>query len=139
MRALLGGIALLALSGAGIGTCDMPAPTPAPAPAPSAQPNALPCLPVVSGCGCAYQCGRAMKKTDVGWMISHDLQDSRLDEAEVARWCFDALGRGAPSAVAPANATRCLDVFYDRSACGGECIPRTEFLSCRDTGVRCAR
>jgi hypothetical protein len=98
------------------------------------------CHPIVSGCGCAYQCARGLRVIRQGrWQVIHDDQDSRTDEATLEHWCFDDAGHGYPARGAPANAKRCLDVFHDGTGCGGECIPTTEYLGCHATGDRCAR
>ena len=97
------------------------------------------CLPLVSGCGCASVCALTMHTRDGGvHEVSHDLQDSRLDRATVARWCFDADGRGSPAERASATERNCIEVFFDGSPCGGECIPRADLLRCTLTEGRCA-
>jgi hypothetical protein len=95
------------------------------------------CLPVVSGCGCAYVCGTSMRRNDDGsYEIVHDRLDSTTVTADVQQWCFDAAGHGSPAP--PTGGTGCRDVFYDRSACGGECIPTTQYLACYvDNEGRC--
>lgn len=115
-------------------------PTPPAPPTPPPPPASTPtCHPIVSGCGCAYQCATGVHETSPGhWQVVHDLQDSRLDDAEIQRWCFDATGLGSPAAGPAANATRCLDVFFDGTPCGGECIPTTAYLGCHAVGDRCA-
>jgi len=94
---------------------------------------------VVSGCGCAYACGESIRVNDDGTHeVVHDLQDSATTTSTVERWCFDAAGHGNPQeANAPAGAT-CLDIFYDRTPCGGECIPSTRYMSCRSEGGSCS-
>lgn len=91
------------------------------------------CLPVVSGCGCAYVCGTSVGRNDDGtYGVVHDFLDSMIITARVARWCFDAGGVGRPAAEGQAEAGfRCLDVFEESRVCGGECVPTTEYLSCR--------
>jgi hypothetical protein len=97
------------------------------------------CHPMVSGCGCAYQCAYGLRLTHEGsWEVTHDYQDSRTDETTLERWCFDDTGHGYPVSGAPASAKRCLDVFYDRTVCGGECIPTTSYLGCHAAGAHCA-
>jgi hypothetical protein len=94
------------------------------------------CHPIVNGCGCAYQCGQAMRAHGPGrWLVAHDLQDGRLDEATMERMCFDAAGHASPTS--NAAATRCMDVFRDQTACGGECIPTAQYLGCHAQGDRC--
>jgi hypothetical protein len=127
-----------------------PPPTAAPAP-PTVAPVATPaapitartnerrCLPLVSGCGCASVCALTMNLLpDGAHEVTHDLQDSRLDRATIERWCFDAAGHGSPAQGARAEQRQCLDVFFDGTACGGECIPRTDVLRCALVGTRCA-
>jgi hypothetical protein len=111
--------------GTGVPLAEPPPPI-APAPAP---PDTL-CLPVVSGCGCAYVCGIGRRRPDGRFDVNHDYQDSRVDEAALERRCFDAAGHTYPERGAPPDATRCIDVFYDLTPCGGECIPSTHFLDC---------
>lgn len=97
------------------------------------------CLPLVSGCGCAWVCAMTMHVLpDGAHEVVHDLQDSALARATVERWCFDDEGHGSPAAAARPTQRRCLDVFYDGSGCGGECIPRTDLLRCGLVGTRCA-
>ena len=104
----------------------------------STEPVPTMCHPIVSGCGCAYQCGQAMRRHGRdGWLVAHDFQDSRLDEATVERMCFDAAGHASPAQSAPATATRCRDVFRAQTPCGGECIPTTQYLGCHAQGDRC--
>ena len=92
------------------------------------------CHPIVSGC--AYQCARATRGDGPGrWLVAHDFQGSRRDEATVERVCFDAAGHA--SSASSATATRCMDVFRDQTPCGGECIPTTECLGCHAQGDRC--
>jgi hypothetical protein len=69
--------------------------------------------------------------------VVHDFQDSRLDRAVVARWCFDAVGRGAPAAAAGSTQTHCQDVFYDGTPCGGECNPSAFYLRCSRVSDHC--
>jgi hypothetical protein len=108
-----------------------PAPAVEPGEAEEAAESGL-CLPLVSGCGCAYVCASAMRELGEGrYEVSHDYQDSRLDEAVVQGWCFDPEGRGSPQPGAPETHQNCLDVFFDQTPCGGECIPSTDFLACR--------
>ncbi|MEM9073637.1 MAG: hypothetical protein AAGE52_34425 [Myxococcota bacterium] len=93
------------------------------------------CLPLVSGCGCAYQCARGEREVDGQWQVSHDFQDSRLDNATVQRWCFDAAGRGRPAQ--DGDRDGCREVFFDGTPCGGECIPTTAFLECHAVDQHC--
>jgi len=96
------------------------------------------CLPLVNGCGCAYVCAQAVQRGEGDrWMVSHDYQDSRLDEAAIERRCFDESGVSSPDTDAPPVGTVCKDVFYDLSPCGGECAPTTEFLNCHLVGHSC--
>lgn len=145
MRALL----LLAL----IASCHTRHPTtpravaPAPASAPIAPSvsavtatdaeRAL-CLPIVSGCGCAYACAWSVRRIDVTtYEVAHDFQDSRLDRVVVERACFDAAGTRTSHTAESGSPSGCIDVFYDRTPCGGECIPRPEYLHCGFVGERC--
>lgn len=96
------------------------------------------CLPVVSGCGCAYACGTSLRRNADGtYEIVHDLLDSATVIAERARWCFDDAGRGTPAFAAEPAGQGCIDVFYDRTSCGGECIPQTAHLRCRAVEGAC--
>jgi hypothetical protein len=84
----------------------------------------LPCLPIVSGCGCSYSCAQAIRRNDDGsFEVSHDLQDSRLDRATIVRLCL-------PDG-------RCREAFEDGTPCGGECIPTDAHFGCRRDGNRC--
>jgi hypothetical protein len=97
-----------------------------------APPKEVLSLPLVSGCGCAYRCAQGVRpRGDGGWDITHDLLDSTTMPATIERWCFDAKGHGYPEIGAPKEATDCQRVFHDRSPCGGECIPSTQYLHCR--------
>ncbi len=96
------------------------------------------CLAVVHGCGCAYVCGLGRLRADAHYDVVHDFQDSRVDEMARERRCFDARGHAYPEDGAPADATRCIDVFYDLTPCGGECIPTTDYLDCVLVDDRCA-
>lgn len=97
------------------------------------------CLPIVSGCGCAYACASTVHLLDGGvHEVAHDLQDSRLDRVTVARWCFDAAGHGAPEQHANPAQRDCIEVFFDGTPCGGECIPRTDVLRCASVENHCA-
>lgn len=88
-------------------------------------------LPLVSGCGCAYQCAHAVRQGPDGvWEVTHDLLDSTTVRAVVERRCFDDRGNAYPEAGAPKEAKLCRQVFYDRTPCAGECIPTTAFLRC---------
>jgi hypothetical protein len=96
------------------------------------------CLPLVSGCGCAYVCAQSMRQIDATrHEVVHDHQDSRVDEAIVERRCFDAAGNAYPEQGAPREATNCRDVFSDNTPCGGECVPSTQYLNCHDENGRC--
>lgn len=123
-----------------------PSPAEVPPPEPAPQPAAAPadggaaaaggargasalCLPLVSGCGCAYRCGTSVRRNADGtYEIIHDGLDSTTVTAEVQSWCFDEAGRGSPATAA--GGTGCREVFYDRSGCGGECVPTTPYLTC---------
>ncbi len=97
------------------------------------------CLPIVSGCGCAYACALTVHLLDGGvHEVAHDLQDSRLDRVTVERWCFDEAGHGAPERGANPAQRGCIEVFYDGTPCGGECVPRTDVLRCALVENRCA-
>jgi len=97
------------------------------------------CLPLVSGCGCAYVCALTMNLLpDGAHEVTHDLQDSRVDRATIERWCFDAAGHGSPASAARADQRQCMEVFFDGTGCGGECVPRTDVLRCALVGTRCA-
>ncbi len=90
------------------------------------------CLPIVSGCGCAYQCARGLEENAAGqWRVVHEHLRSTTILATIERRCFDALGHVV------ATSERCLDVFDDRSPCTGKCAPTTEYLDCRADGDRC--
>ena len=116
-----------------------PRPVEAASPSTEAAEDGALCLPIVSGCGCAYQCAWSVHAlADGTHQVAHDFLDSALVDATVERHCFDAAGHGSPARGAPADATRCLDVFYDGSACGGGCIASTEYLDCRSVDDRCA-
>lgn len=100
-----------------------PAASEAAASAPDDQDD-LPCLPIVSGCGCSYACAQAVRRNDDGsFEVSHDLQDSRLDRATIGRLCL-------PDG-------RCREAFEDGTACGGECIPTDAHFGCHRDGDRC--
>ena len=88
------------------------------------------CLPLVSGCGCAERCGDGFQQANGSWGVVRPLGDSALDEVAVGRRCFDARGVSYDASSAPASASLCVDVFLEPQICGGECIPRTEFLHC---------
>ena len=91
-------------------------------------------LPLVSGCGCAYQCAHSVRhKPDGVWDVTHDYLDSTTVSAVIERRCFDEKGHAYPEAGAPKDATYCRRVFYDRTPCGGECIPTTTFVKCGGT------
>ncbi|MGZ3421780.1 MAG: hypothetical protein ACXVEE_28150 [Polyangiales bacterium] len=88
-------------------------------------------LPLVSGCGCAYQCAHGIRRGPEGvWDVTHDFLDSATIKAVIQRWCFDDKGHAYPEASAPKEASFCRLVFYDRTPCGGECIPTTKFTHC---------
>ena len=144
-------ISSIALVAAALG-CSTPTPEPAPQPAQvaiqepgeTAETTETPtptedqhCLPLVSGCGCAYVCARSLRRIDAErWAVVHDYQDSRVDEATIERWCFDETGVGS-SAETGSTGEACQDVFYDRTPCGGECAPTTDFLECHFVDDRC--
>lgn len=101
------------------------------APRPAPPPDAT-VLPLVSGCGCAYQCARGLRvRPDGAWDVTHDLLDSATVRASIERWCFDAKGHAYPELGAPKEATECKRVFFDGTPCGGECIPTTTYVRCR--------
>lgn len=127
---------LLAVLLASCGTAHAPEAAPPPAPARPPEPAArateptsatddeLPCLPIVSGCGCSYACAQAMRRNaDGSFDVAHDLQDSRLDRATLGRLCL-------PDG-------RCRDAFQDGTACGGECIPTDAHFGCHREADRC--
>lgn len=89
-------------------------------------------LPLVSGCGCAYACATGILQNDQ-WLATLDHYDSRVDPVSLERWCFTEVGSGHPQGES-GDSGRCMDVFYDQTACGGECIPSTEFLRCPPDG-----
>jgi hypothetical protein len=62
--------------------------------------------------------------------VTHDFQDSATTPAVIERWCFDDKGHGSPEKGAPKDAKNCRRVYYDRTPCGGECIPSTQYLRC---------
>jgi hypothetical protein len=123
-----------------LAACSRGAPPPAASPAaPVGVVGERRCLPLVSGCGCAYVCALTMNLLpDGAHEVTHDLQDSRLDRATIERWCFDAAGHGSPASAARADQRQCTEVFFDGTGCGGECIPRTDVLRCTLVGNRCA-
>ena len=88
------------------------------------------CLPVVHGCGCAERCGDGFQQADGSWGIVRPMGDSALEAVTLERRCFDSTGVSYPEEGHPPAASNCIDVFYDQTPCGGECIPRTDFLSC---------
>lgn len=93
------------------------------------------CLPLVDGCGCSSMCARGERRVqDDRYMITHDFQDSRLDQATLGRHCFDERGVSSPD-----DGTRsgCVDTFQWGS-CGGECIP-TPAPTCRIVDGSCVR
>jgi hypothetical protein len=66
--------------------------------------------------------------------------DSISITADAQRWCFDPEGRGTmqgSTATGASRDARCREVFYDRSACGGECIPTKQHLGCHDDKGAC--
>lgn len=82
-------------------------------------------LPLVSGCGCAYQCARGVRVGPDGvWDVTHDFLDSATLKAVIETRCFNDAGL--------ASAGDCQKVFFDRTACGGECVPTTAHLRCGD-------
>ncbi len=110
-------------------TTEAPTEAPTAVAATEAQPQARRCLPVVHGCGCAYRCGDGFQQADGSWGITNPLADSMLDAVELQHWVFDDAGRGHhPSSDNPVPGS--IPVFYDRTPCGGECIPTTTYLSC---------
>ncbi|MEI8254036.1 MAG: hypothetical protein WCJ30_00020 [Deltaproteobacteria bacterium] len=110
----------------------------APAPPDAPDSGAGLCLPLVSGCGCAYVCARSLRRVDArAHEVVHDLQDSRHDRATVERWCFDDAGHGAPERAASGPMHRCTDVFYDGTPCGGECIASPQNTRCEVIEGRC--
>jgi hypothetical protein len=100
------------------------------------------CRPLVSGCGCAYACAEGFEETSPKrWRVIHDGLDSTTIDAVLQDWCFDEAGHGFPVHAIntpPPTDRRCIEVFYDQSPCGGECIPTTEHLGCAAAGDRCA-
>jgi hypothetical protein len=104
------------------------------------EPSRVECRPLVSGCGCAYQCATGIEAlADGRWRVIHDGLDSVAIEAVSQEWCFDRRGVGARVDATdglPADRT-CLEVFHDNTPCGGECIPMTEYLGCHAEGDRC--
>jgi hypothetical protein len=95
------------------------------------------CLPIVHGCGCAYQCALGRRRPDGRYDVTHAGQDSRVDIAVLENRCFDADGRSLHDIDDLPEGARCLDVFYDQTPCGGECIPTTDYLDCRLDEGRC--
>lgn len=100
----------------------------------AADPREL-CLPLVNGCGCSSMCAQGERHVGFNqYMITHDGQDSRLDQARRGRLCFDARGVSSPD-----DGTRsgCVDTFQ-WGVCGGECIP-TPVPICRIVDGSCVR
>ena len=128
--------ASLLLAGCGAAEREAPEPSAPSTPAPVEAPPAEVCAPLVSGCGCAYQCALGRRRPDGRYDVTHDYQDSRVDQAALERRCFDAAGRAYPGPTA--ETPRCLDVFSEVEICGGECIPSTQFLDCVLSDGRCA-
>lgn len=98
------------------------------------DPRAL-CLPLVDGCGCSSMCAQGERRVEGDqYMITHDGQDSRLDQATLGRHCFDERGASSPD-----DGTRsgCVDTFQ-RGRCGGGCIP-TPAPTCRIVDGSCVR
>ena len=88
------------------------------------------CLPLLNGCGCADGCGDGFSQRGRGWGVVRPWGDSALDEVTRERRCFDSRGVSYLEHDAPAAASNCIDVFVAPMACGGECIPTTDFLRC---------
>jgi hypothetical protein len=105
---------------------------------PPTEPAEARCLPIIHGCGCAYQCALGEPREDGRWDVTHAAQDSRIDVATLERRCFDTQGRSFLESDDLPDPVRCMDVYYDQSPCGGECIPTTEFLDCAIREGSCA-
>ena len=147
---LVGSLLITACACGHTGASDEPTPVPVVSPAPAraepaaATPEPPPardeplCLPIVHGCGCAYACATSLRQHDDGsWEVTHDFQDSATATARVERWCADAAGSLHMATEGEAEAEGCLDVFYDQTPCGGECVPTREYLSCHFEAGRC--
>ncbi len=94
------------------------------------------CLPLVSGCGCAYACGASADlNADGTYQVTRVGGGSGPAAASVERWCFGSTGLGRPDP--GSEGSDCKDVFYDRTPCGGECIPTTDFLGCHLEDEQC--
>lgn len=137
LRVVLGALVLA------VAACGPASPEPAAPPSSNAPPPALPapsaaaevpaaggaCLPLVHGCGCAYDCARAVGATpgDPPHMIVEVASTGARIEADVSSWCdgqaFLCPG-GRPG-------------YYDRTPCGGECIPTRAFDGCHLENGRC--
>lgn len=96
------------------------------------------CLPLVSGCGCADRCADGLQQADGSWGVVRPFGDSALDEVTLGRRCFDPRGVSFHEGSAPEGAELCVDVFLADQVCGGECVPRTEFLRCALEDGTCA-
>lgn len=88
------------------------------------------CLPLLNGCGCADRCADGFQQADGSWGVVRPMGRSALDAVTLERRCFDPRGVSYAEGGEPAEADDCIDVFAEPMACGGECIPRTEFLLC---------
>lgn len=88
------------------------------------------CLPLVTGCGCADRCADGFQQADGTWGVVRPWGDSALAEVTLTRRCFDSRGVSYAEGHQPAAAALCIHVFAEPTGCGGECIPRTEFLRC---------
>lgn len=98
------------------------------------DPRAL-CLPLVDGCGCSSMCAQGERRVHGDqFVITHDGQDSRLDQATLGRHCFDERG---VSSLDDGTRSDCVDTFQWGS-CGGECIP-TPAPTCRIVDGSCVR
>ncbi len=96
---------------------------------PTGVPQSRRCLPLVSGCGCAHRCADGFQQADLSWGVPRPMGDSALDPVDLQQWVFDAAGSGHMR-VGEERDGEVIEVFYDRTPCGGECIPSRTFLSC---------
>lgn len=103
--------------------------TPRLTPAATATTEPAACLPLVHGCGCAYDCaldtGAAASSPD--HRIVQPSAGGAPIEVERATWCD---GRAS---MCPGGRPG----FYDLTGCGGECIPTRAWDGCHLENGRC--
>ena len=94
-------------------------------PAAPTEAAARPCLPLISGCGCAFACAQSTEIIAEGQhRVTHDALDSGSVEASQERRCFDEHGALVP------DGSECMEVFVIASRCGGGCVTDMRFLDC---------